>query len=91
MGRPKKVVESPGDEITKQEPTKVKEVKIEKTAVKELPLDKDGTYLAKVDGVDSYWTRPQLNIMFQRNSHSVKIPKGSKYVAPTNSKCTDCG
>ncbi|MFY0654982.1 MAG: hypothetical protein JXQ96_23325 [Cyclobacteriaceae bacterium] len=92
MGRPrKKVVELQGDEITKQEPTKVKEVKIKKTIVEDMPLKKDGSFLASVNGADSYWTRSQLNIMFQRNSHSVKIPKGSEYTAPLNSECKDCG
>ena len=91
MARPKKkVVDAQGDETTKQE-TKVKEVKIKKSEPKVMPLKKDGTFLVSVNGVDNYFTRVQLNVMFQRNSHTIKIPKGSEYTAPANSNCTDCG
>ena len=90
MGRPKKqVVESPGEEATKQ--TKVTEVKIEKTEPKKMPLEEKGTFLVIVSGVSRYYTKGQLDVMFQRNSHSLEIPKGSAYVAPKNHKCTSCG
>ena len=84
------MVEPQGDETTKQV-TKVKEVKIKKSEPKKLELKVKDTFLVKVSGVDVYYTKTQLDVMFQRNSHSIEIPKGSTYVAPANSKCVNCG
>ena len=90
MARPKKQVEEPqGGETTTE--TKITEVKIEKTEPKKLELKVKDAFLVKINGADKYFTKTQLDVMFQRNSHSIEIPKGSSYIVPANSKCVNCG
>jgi hypothetical protein len=91
MGRPKKkVVESQGDETTKIEPTKVKEVKNEKTEVVR-ELRRGTEFLVVKDGKDVYMTKAVLDVAIKRNMHSIVIPKGSPYVISQTSNCKDCG
>ena len=91
MGRPKKVVESPGEDTATNDPTPVKTVKV-KEIVKEIsPLKKGDSFLFIKDGNEVYYTRSTANVVFQRNSASMVIPKGSAYIPPKGSKCDGCG
>ena len=69
----------------------MKEVKIEAPKKEETPLKKGDLFLLIVNGNPGYWTKAQANMMLQRNSHDIEIPKGSPFVAPANSKCKGCG
>lgn len=100
MGRPRKVVvEAQGVEPTiksvevspPKEETKVVHTKIEPKKIEEKPLKKGDLFLVEVNGIDTYWTRIQLSVAFSRNTHFIKIPKGSSFVPPANSNCVDCG
>jgi hypothetical protein len=73
------------------EKTTVKQVKVVAPKKEETPLKKGDLYLLIVDGVESYWTKAQATMMFQRNSHDLEIPKGSPFTPPANSKCKGCG
>lgn len=99
MTKPKKVAivttnsEPPIEEVkeTNSEPTPIKTVKVEEVKQDPRPLRKGDTYLFIKDGRDVYYTAGVANVIFQRNSASVVIPKGSKYIPPKGSKCDGCG
>ena len=71
--------------------TTVVEVKVVAPKKEETPLKKGDLYLLVVNGLESYWTKAQATMMFQRNSHEIEIPKGSPFTPPVNSKCKGCG
>lgn len=79
-----------------EKPTEVKATETVVTDVvieapEPLPLKKGDLFLMIVNGKEDYWTKGQVNIMLQRNTHDIEIPKGSPFVAPANSKCKGCG
>jgi ribosomal protein S4E len=104
MARPKrKVVEAQGVDTTtidkepveikpvKEDETPIKVVKVEEVKIEPRPLKKGDTFLFIKDGMDVYYTRSTANVIFQRNSASMVIPKGSQYIPPKGSKCDGCG
>jgi len=97
MARPKgsvnkaKEVSDTSEAKNVAEKTTVTEVKVIAPEKEETPLKKGDLYLLVVDGVESYWTKAQATMMFQRNSHDIEIPKGSPFTPPVNSKCKGCG
>lgn len=99
MGRPKgsknKEVEAQGVEATTDEAvqavkTETKSIKNEKVETKK-ELARGGAYLAIVDGSEVMWSRVMLDTAFKRNTHEIKIPKGSPYIPPVDAKCENCG
>ena len=71
--------------------TPVKEVKLKESKIDPRPKRKGDTFLFIKDGNDVYLTRAVANVLFQRNTSSVVIPKGSEYIPPKGSKCDGCG
>lgn len=92
MNKPKKAKVAPSEKIaTKQkEPTPIKSVKVKEVKENPRPLRKGDTFLFVKDGQDVYYTRSTANVVFQRNSASMVIPKGSDYIPPKGSKCDGC-
>ena len=74
----------------KEEPTPIKSVKVKEVKEDPRPLRKGDTFLFVKDGQDVYYTRSTANVVFQRNSASMVIPKGSDYIPPKGSKCDGC-
>lgn len=92
MGRPKKAVEPQGDKAAKNEPvTEVTTVKVKEVKKEPLPLKKGDSFLFIKNGRPVYYTRSTANVIFQRNTASMEIPKGSEYIPPEGSKCEGCG
>ncbi len=99
MTKPKKAAivatkEEPPIEVVKEKkekPTPIKTVKVEEVKQDPRPLKKGDTFLFIKDGRDVYYTRAVANVIFQRNSASMVIPKGSAYIPPKGSKCDGCG
>lgn len=85
MNKPKKAKIAKQEELTPIKSVKVKEVKEDPR-----PLRKGDTFLFVKDGYDVYYTRSTANVIFQRNSASMVIPKGSDYIPPKGSKCEGC-
>ena len=75
---------------TKKELTPIKSVKVEEVKESLRPLRKGDTFLFIKDGRDVYYTPSTANVIFQRNSASMVIPKGSDYIPPKGSKCDGC-
>lgn len=73
------------------EQTPMKSVKVEVVKTDPRPLRKGDEFLFIKDGRDVYYTRSTANVIFQRNSNSMVIPKGSEYIPPKGSKCQGCG
>jgi len=78
------------DDVEKAE-TPVEVVKLKEEKIEPNPLRKGDAFLFIVDGRDVYYTRSTANVMFQRNTRSIVIPKGSEYTPPKGSKCDGCG
>ena len=90
MARPKKVVIAQGVETTMKEPTPLRSVKVQEVKEEPRPLKRGDTFLLIKEGNDVYYTRTTANVIFQRNSASMIIPKGSEYIPPKGSKCEGC-
>ena len=106
MGRPKgsknKEAEAQGVEATKEKAvetvkteekvikTETASIKNEKVEIKQ-ELARGGAFLAIVDGHEVMWSRIALDVAFKRGTHEIKIPKGSPYIPPKDSKCENCG
>ena len=98
MARPKKASIAKQEETapikvveeTKKELTPIKSVKVKEVKEDPRPLRKGDTFLFIKDGNDVYYTRSTANVIFQRNSASMVIPKGSDYIPPKGSKCEGC-
>ena len=92
MGKPEKAAEPQGDKVAKQEKvqTRMKSVKVKDEVIEQRPLKKGDQFLFIKDGEDVYYTRAVANVVFQRNSASMEIPKGSEYIPPKGSKCKGC-
>lgn len=91
MTIPKKAINAQGEKVAKEkELTPLKSVKVEETKEDPNPLKKGDTFLFIKDGRDVYYTRSTANVIFQRNSALMEIPKGSDYIPPKGSKCEGC-
>ena len=93
MTKQKQVAEPQGEIATKQvkEPTTIKSVKVADVVIEQSPLRKGDQFLFVKDGEEVYYTRSVANVIFQRNSAVMEIPKCSEYIPPKGSKCKNCG
>lgn len=91
MTKPKKANSAESVKIaTKPEPTPIVKVKVKEVKESLRPLKKGDAFLFVKDGRDVYYTRAVANVIFQRNSASMVIPKNSPYIPPVGSKCDGC-
>ena len=86
-----------GKPAKKSEPTKVRTVKAKEEDVnvrsakdEPKPLKKGDAFLFIKNGHEVYLTRTVANVLLQRNSAKLEIPKGSPFVPPKGSNCDGC-